>query len=145
MAITEAVFRISGTVSFSDRSHAPFEIIHQKLGTVANPYPDDAAETFKRLYASMPSVISDTLDLLDDPGIVEGSLTFVAPATAKSVTDGTFFIGIDFTRDDNSRATLAVEYFDGAVTHTDDTTTVWTEFASELSSVFNETFELLSA
>lgn len=149
MAIKDLVFRISGTVAYSDGSHGPFEVSFNSAssgvasGIESDPFPDSSKLNFRNMDESLPGITSTVLGLL--PTSV--TLTPDAPSTSKPVSVATFFVTGQIARDDNTHDSFAIEWNGEEINHfPDETSTVWSEITaeSETSDAVESLFDLLA-
>jgi len=138
MAITSLVMRISGTVTYEDGSHAPFEASYGSADTplrdlVAQPDAASHLEAFAQFIASsLTGRIEETLAFLPSMvAIVQGT-----PEADKTVSDATLFLTGAITEDDRTKSSFAIEYNKMAIDHFPSSTDeVWAKLAAD--PVFN--------
>lgn len=138
MAITSLVMRISGTVTYEDGSHAPFEASYGSADTplrdlVAQPDSAVALEAFAQfITSSLTGRIEEVLAFLPSMvAIIPGT-----PAASKTVSDATLFLTGAIAEDDRTKSSFAIEYNKMAIDHFPSATdAVWAKLAAD--PVFN--------
>lgn len=112
--VIDLVLRVSGTVSYTDMTHGPFEASIAR-SFVASPYNTDSLENYAEVAQDEPVKLADFYELLL-PAVV--TTTSDAPIGSRTISDVVMFMDGRVSYDDNTSASFAIEYFNGAVDHT---------------------------
>lgn len=108
--MADFVYRVSGTVTYSDNSWAPFEVSVQN-GLIHSPYGNYSLEDFKQTYASTEANMSTEVDALLALFVGPAhSLTPDAPTTSKTVTDLNMEVSGTVANDDNTSQVFSAQY-----------------------------------
>lgn len=139
-AVTDMVFNIYGTMSFSDRSSAPIEATLAYNSNISNPYSNlvDFA-TLKRDQAAVLTAFFNTLL----PKTV--SLIPTATAPSKTVTNVVLLMTGLVTYDDRTWDSFVVEYVNGVTNFfPTNTTTDWADMVNSDNALMTSVFEKLA-
>lgn len=125
-------YKISGIVTYSDNSWAPFEASVQN-GIVYTPYASYSLDAFRQAYADANAGIDALLALFVGPA---HSLTPVAVSPDKTVTDWSMSVSGMVALDDNTVTSFAAQH-----TSTFSTVSNSVLFADETTTNTNKTYD----
>lgn len=137
--MADFIYRIAGTVAFSDNSWAPFEVSIQN-GLVHTPYTTYSLDTFKQLYADAKTGVSGVDALLALFVGPTHALTPVAASPDKTVTDWSMSVSGTVALDDNTTTTFAAQH-----SSTFSTTSNSVLFADETTSTGAKAYDKIIA
>lgn len=139
-AVTDMVFKIYGTISYNDRSHAPIEVTLSYNNNISNPYTN--LVDFATLQRDELDVVAEFLGTLF-PGLVV--LTPVTTPASKTVTDFVLLMSGIITYDDKSYDQFVVEYRNGVTNFIPaSTATDWADMVNFNKPLLVSVFEKLT-
>lgn len=107
--MADFVYRISGTVTYSDDSWGPFEASVQN-GLIHNPYGTESLADFQQAYGGTDDKSADIDALLALFVGPTHTLTPAAPGTAKTVTDLNMEVSGLVANDDNTIQSFSAQF-----------------------------------